>query len=279
MARAEVARHGQGRRADRRALRRGGRRARPRSRRAGATPRATRARSRRSRRCTGEDVSWLPGCGRGGARRPTLPEVGEQERFLVAGAGRDWPTAQEAVLKLREGAWVAAEAYETEQLLHGYLAAVDESVRAFVLEGEGRSGGAGGRRGRRAAGARLRRDLVPTRHPVVDVVMFQRLAVAHRRRARPRAGPDPPRRRALGRGGSAVAQPVDEAERLPALVDRRALVVDEAVREADLLHRVEVEVGVELRRLLRPRDPEPVGRRERRLQRARTAARARRAAS
>jgi hypothetical protein len=41
------------------------------------------------------------------------------------------------VLKLREGAWVAAEAYETEQLLHGYLAAVDESVRAFVLEGEG----------------------------------------------------------------------------------------------------------------------------------------------
>ena len=41
--------------------------------------------------------------------------------ILVAGAGRDWPTAQEAVLKLREGAFVAAEAHHTEQLLHGHL--------------------------------------------------------------------------------------------------------------------------------------------------------------
>ena len=61
------------------------------------------------------------------------------ERFLIAGAGRDWPTAQEAALKLREGAFVAAEPLETEQLLHGYLAAVDERVRCFVLEGEGRA--------------------------------------------------------------------------------------------------------------------------------------------
>ena len=45
----------------------------------------------------------------------------------------------EAVLKLREGAHVAAEAHETEQLLHGHLAAVDPSVRCFVLEGEGRA--------------------------------------------------------------------------------------------------------------------------------------------
>jgi len=125
----------------------------------------------------GEDVSWLPDAVEVALAEP-LPAFGEQERFLVAGAGRDWPTAQEAVLKLREGAWVAAEAYETEQLLHGYLAAVDESVRAFVLEGEGRAGERG-----RAAVAALRAlgcdaDLVPTRHPVVDVVMFQRLAVA-----------------------------------------------------------------------------------------------------
>mgnify|MGYP003289963483 CR=1 FL=1 len=42
----------------------------------------------------------------------------EVERFdfgVVVGAGRDWPTAQEAVLKLREGAYLAAEAHETEQ--------------------------------------------------------------------------------------------------------------------------------------------------------------------
>ena len=125
----------------------------------------------------GEDVSWLADAV-AAELEAQLPAFAAQERFLVAGAGRDLPTAHEAVLKLREGAWVAAEAYETEQLLHGYLAAVDESVRAFVLEGEGREA-------ERAAAAvaalqelGCEADLVPTRHPVVDVVRFQRLALA-----------------------------------------------------------------------------------------------------
>jgi fructoselysine-6-P-deglycase FrlB-like protein len=124
----------------------------------------------------GQDVSWLPGAVADVLAAP-LPEVGEQERFLVAGAGRDLPTAHEAVLKLREGAWVAAEAYETEQLMHGYFAAIDDSVRAFVLEGDGVAGERA-----QAAAAGLRElgcdvDLVPTRHPVVDIVLFQRLTV------------------------------------------------------------------------------------------------------
>ena len=124
----------------------------------------------------GEDIGWLPGAVEEALAAP-LPEVGEQERFLVAGAGRDLPTAHEAVLKLREGAWVAAEAYETEQLLHGYFAAIDESVRAFVLEGEGVAGERA-----QAAAAGLRElgcdvDLVRSRHPVVDIVLFQRLTV------------------------------------------------------------------------------------------------------
>ena len=123
----------------------------------------------------GEDVSGLPG-----AVEQALEQrepVSAHERFLVAGAGRDRPTAQEAVLKLREGAFVAAEAHHTEQLLHGHLAAVDESVRAFVLEGEGRAA-------ERAAGAvaALRElgcetTLVPTVHPVVDIVRFQLLTL------------------------------------------------------------------------------------------------------
>ena len=125
----------------------------------------------------GEDIAWLPDAVEV-ALGEALPQFGDQERFIVAGAGRDWPTAQEAVLKLREGAWVAAESYETEQLLHGYLAAVDESVRAFVLEGDGRAAERA-----RATVAALRElgcdaDLVATRHPVVDIVMFQRLTVA-----------------------------------------------------------------------------------------------------
>jgi glutamine---fructose-6-phosphate transaminase (isomerizing) len=123
----------------------------------------------------GEDVSALPGLVER-ALEQRLPVSGH-DRFLVAGAGRDWPTAQEAVLKLREGAYVAAEAHETEQLLHGHLAAVDETVRAFVLEGEGRAA-------ERAAGAAaaLREigcetTLVPTAHPVVDIVQFQQLTL------------------------------------------------------------------------------------------------------
>jgi glucosamine--fructose-6-phosphate aminotransferase (isomerizing) len=123
----------------------------------------------------GEDVSGLPGAVEQ-ALKQREPLSGH-ERFLVAGAGRDWPTAQEAVLKLREGAFVAAEAHHTEQLLHGHLAAIDESVRAFVLEGEGRAA-------ERAAGAvaALRElgcetTLVPTVHPVVDIVRFQLLTL------------------------------------------------------------------------------------------------------
>ena len=123
----------------------------------------------------GEDVGGLPGLVERALehREP----VSSHERWLVAGAGRDWPTAQEAVLKLREGSYVAAEAHHTEQLLHGHLAAVDELVRAFVLEGEGRAA-------ERAAGAvaALRElgcetTLVPTVHPVADIVRFQLLTL------------------------------------------------------------------------------------------------------
>jgi glutamine---fructose-6-phosphate transaminase (isomerizing) len=125
----------------------------------------------------GEEIGWLPAAVAEALEAP-LPSFGAQERFLVAGAGRDLPTAHEAALKLREGAWVAAEAYETEQLLHGFLAAVDESVRAFVLEGTGRAAerAQAAVEALRALGCDV--DLVPTRHPVVDVVLFQRLTVA-----------------------------------------------------------------------------------------------------
>jgi glutamine---fructose-6-phosphate transaminase (isomerizing) len=124
----------------------------------------------------GEDVSWLPAAVAEQLADERL-QVSAHERWLVAGAGRDWPTAQEAVLKLREGAYLAAEAHRLEELLHGHLAAVDESVRCFVLEG-------GGRAVPRAAeaAAALRElgcdvTLVPTRHPVVDIVPFQLLTL------------------------------------------------------------------------------------------------------
>jgi len=124
----------------------------------------------------GEDIGWLPAAVADTLAGPRFP-VTDAERFLVAGAGRDWPTAQEAVLKLREGAHVAVEAHQTEQLLHGHLAAIDESVRCFVLEGDGRAA----ERARDAVAALVElgceATLVPTRHPVVDIVPFQLLAV------------------------------------------------------------------------------------------------------
>ena len=122
-----------------------------------------------------DDLTWLPAAVERalGEREP----ASDHERWLIVGAGRAWPTAQEAALKLREGAFVAAEAHHTEQLLHGHLAAVDETVRAFVLEGEGRAA----ERAQGAAAA-LRElgcetTLVPTTHPVVDIVRFQLLTL------------------------------------------------------------------------------------------------------
>jgi glucosamine 6-phosphate synthetase-like amidotransferase/phosphosugar isomerase protein len=124
----------------------------------------------------GEDVVGLADAVAAELERPA--EASDHERFLVAGAGRDWPTAQEAALKFREGAFLAAEAHQTEQLLHGHLAAVDENVRCFVLEGEGRAA----ERARDAVAALTELgcdvELVPTRHPVVDIVRFQLLTLA-----------------------------------------------------------------------------------------------------
>jgi fructoselysine-6-P-deglycase FrlB-like protein len=124
----------------------------------------------------GEDVSWLSEAVSEELAAEPLPVSGH-ERYLIAGAGRDWPTAQEAALKLREGAHLAAEPHRLEELLHGHLAAVDETVRCFVLEGEGR---AAARAAEAVAALReLECDvtLLATRHPVVDVVAFQRLTV------------------------------------------------------------------------------------------------------
>ena len=106
------------------------------------------------------------------------PELPSRDKVIVLGAGSDWPTAQEAVLKLREGAWVDANAYETEQLLHGYLAAIDGDVHAYVLQGRGRAA-------ERASDAcdALRTlgcetTIVPTVHPVADIVYFHLLTLA-----------------------------------------------------------------------------------------------------
>lgn len=124
----------------------------------------------------GNDIAWLPDAVE--EALGTAVEPPTQRKILVAGAGRDWPTAQEAVLKLREGTHVSAGAHHTETLLHGHLAAIDDSVRAYVLEGEGRAA----ERAHDALAALetlgCETTLVPTRHPVVDIVRFHLLTLA-----------------------------------------------------------------------------------------------------
>jgi fructoselysine-6-P-deglycase FrlB-like protein len=123
----------------------------------------------------GEDVSGLADAVEQALGDPFPASA--HDRWLVAGAGPDLPTALEAVLKLREGAWVAAEAHHTEQLLHGHLAAVDERWRCFVLEGTGPIAGRSRAAVRALEEIGCETTLVPTSHPVVDVVRFQLLAV------------------------------------------------------------------------------------------------------
>jgi glucosamine 6-phosphate synthetase-like amidotransferase/phosphosugar isomerase protein len=119
----------------------------------------------------GEDVSWLSNA----VAVALQQDVGAplSGRVLVAGAGHAWPTAQEAVLKLREGAHLPAEAHHTEQLLHGHLAAVDETVRAYVLDGPRAADAV-----RALEALECETTLVPSLHPVVDIVFFQLLTLA-----------------------------------------------------------------------------------------------------
>jgi glucosamine--fructose-6-phosphate aminotransferase (isomerizing) len=123
----------------------------------------------------GEDVSGLPAAVAAALEAEPFG-VSAHDRFVVAGAGDDTATVLEAVLKLREGAHVAAEAHHTEQLLHGHLAAIDDTVRCFLLEGEGRADDRARDVMRALGELGCEATLVPTSHPVVDVIRFQRLA-------------------------------------------------------------------------------------------------------
>lgn len=124
----------------------------------------------------GEDVSGLPAAVERELAAQPLP-TSSHDRFVVVGAGGDTATALEAVLKLREGVHVAAEAHHTEQLLHGHLAAIDPAVRCFVLEGTGRAAERAGDVMEALGEIGCEATLVPTEHSVVDIVRFQRLTV------------------------------------------------------------------------------------------------------
>ena len=150
--------------------------ARRRSRRAGATPRATPVRWPRSRRCTARTSAGF----RGQSRRrsqPTLPVVGEQERFLVAGAGRALPRhTRPCSSSARARGWRrrrtrrSSSSTATSPRWTSRCARSSSRAKAWARSGRPRP-----QRRSRELGGEV--DLLPTRHPVVDVVLFQRLTV------------------------------------------------------------------------------------------------------
>jgi glucosamine--fructose-6-phosphate aminotransferase (isomerizing) len=82
--------------------------------------------------------------------------LGHSRRVVPVGSGVDHPAARELALKLEEGAALPAAARDTETLLHGHLAAIDESAALLFIvadprAAERRSDRAG--EGARAAGA------------------------------------------------------------------------------------------------------------------------------
>ena len=114
--------------------------------------------------------------------RVFAPDVLQAGRSFIAiailFANQTKALANEAALKLREGAHADAHAFQTEQLLHGHLAAVDESVRACVLEGDGRAAERAHDAVRALETLGCETTLVPTTHPVVDIVYFHLLTLA-----------------------------------------------------------------------------------------------------
>ena len=124
----------------------------------------------------GEDVGWLADAVERELAGDPL-DVSDHSKFAIVGAGRDTATVLEATLKLREGARVAAEAHHTEQFLHGHLAAIDRTVRVYVLEGDGRAAGRAVDAMRALGEIGCDAELISTSDPVVDIVRFQRLTV------------------------------------------------------------------------------------------------------
>jgi glucosamine--fructose-6-phosphate aminotransferase (isomerizing) len=77
--------------------------------------------------------------------------IASLSRIEIFGSGAAWATASEAALKIKEASYIAAEGFETEEILHGPFSETDSRASLVGLF----TGGAADRRGRqimRAAG-------------------------------------------------------------------------------------------------------------------------------
>lgn len=60
-------------------------------------------------------------------------QVAARDRLVFFGAGPNWATASEVALKIKESSYIAAEGFETEQLLHGPFSEIDSRAAMVGL--------------------------------------------------------------------------------------------------------------------------------------------------
>jgi glucosamine--fructose-6-phosphate aminotransferase (isomerizing) len=65
--------------------------------------------------------------------REVAAKVAPLSRILLFGAGVGWPTAREGALKIKESCYVAAEGFETEEVLHGPFSEIDSRAALIGL--------------------------------------------------------------------------------------------------------------------------------------------------
>jgi glucosamine--fructose-6-phosphate aminotransferase (isomerizing) len=75
----------------------------------------------------------LPSSERSQAAASIAQAVAGVDRILVLGSGADRVAGRELVLKIEEGAWLAAAYRDLETFLHGHLAATDERTAVIVI--------------------------------------------------------------------------------------------------------------------------------------------------
>jgi glucosamine--fructose-6-phosphate aminotransferase (isomerizing) len=57
--------------------------------------------------------------------RELAKKISPLARIILFGAGVGWPTAREGALKIKESCYIAAEGFETEEVLHGPFSEID----------------------------------------------------------------------------------------------------------------------------------------------------------
>src|SRR5262249_18462693 len=65
--------------------------------------------------------------------RKIAKAVARMERIVLFGAGVGWPTAREGALKIKESCYIAAEGFETEEVLHGPFSEIDSRAALVGL--------------------------------------------------------------------------------------------------------------------------------------------------